>query len=270
MSPPSGYADRRMAVACGQCIGCRLERARQWAVRCMHELRSHDEACFLTLTYSDDALPPGGSLRKSDMTDFLKRLRHHLRPRRIRYFQCGEYGERTARPHHHMILFGWRPPDLELVKSGKHPLYSSEFLVRVWGHGHVAIGDVTFESAGYVARYTLKKVTGLGAREYYGEREPPYVTMSRRPGIGADFFHRFRGDLYPSDEVIVSRRRAGKPPKYYDRLLEAVDEAMLRDVKLRREIAAQKNLHEMLDVDRLDVKEEVKRRKLEQYNRGAI
>lgn len=51
-----GLADRPVTIPCGQCIGCRLERSRQWAVRCVHEASLHTSNCFLTLTFSNIAL----------------------------------------------------------------------------------------------------------------------------------------------------------------------------------------------------------------------
>lgn len=126
-------------LPCGQCIGCRLERSRQWAIRLMKELKLHDRSSFLTLTYTDAALPKTRSgvptLVLEDVQLFLKRLRFHFAPSRLRFFQCGEYGEQTLRPHHHMILFGEDfCKDRERVRDSHSgfPQYESPLLNSLW------------------------------------------------------------------------------------------------------------------------------------------
>lgn len=101
-----GYGDLPVQIPCGRCIGCRLEHSRQWAIRCVHEASLHEENTFLTLTYNNEYVDPNFSLNKTDITNFLKRLRKNT-GRKIRYFQCGEYGEQFHRPHHHVLLFGY-------------------------------------------------------------------------------------------------------------------------------------------------------------------
>jgi len=230
-------------IPCGQCIGCRLERSRQWAIRLLKELKLHDTSSFLTLTYDDKHLPLVGSslrptLRKEDITLFLKKFRFAIHPKKIRFFQCGEYGEKHGRPHHHMILFGedfskdrFRVED---SRSG-YPQYESPFLSEKWGNGRATISEVTFESAAYVARYSLKKHLGPGSKLQYAGKIPEYVTMSRNPGIAADYFHQFHTDVYPYDEVVPGPGRpASLPPKYFDKLLEKVDPTLFEKIKLKR------------------------------------
>ena len=101
-----GFHDRPVSVPCGQCVGCRLEKSRQWAMRCVHEASLYDENCFITLTYDDEFLPVGGSLDKGAFPRFMKRLRKKFEPRRIRFYHAGEYGDRFGRPHYHALLFG--------------------------------------------------------------------------------------------------------------------------------------------------------------------
>jgi len=218
-----------MTVPCGQCIGCRLERSRQWAVRCMHEAQLHDVNCFITLTYDEGHVPRFGSLLMDDWQKFFKRLRKRVG--KVRFFGCGEYGEQFGRPHYHACLFGWDFPDKVLWSTrGGHDVFRSPLLESVWSYGQSEIGSLTFESAAYVARYCVKKVTGKAAEAHYqcvdpetgelGSRLPEFATMSRRPGIGAAWFDLYSDDVYPSDEVIV-RGRSCKPPRFYDRLLAA-------------------------------------------------
>jgi len=246
----SGHVDRAVTIACGQCIGCRLERSRQWALRLMHEAALHLDNCFITLTYADENVPIGGTLVKQDFQKFMKRLRKKT-PERIRYYMCGEYGDTFGRPHYHAILFGKTFNDLvELKRIDGAPLYTSKSLADTWGKGHVTVGDVTFESAAYVAKYCLKKVTGEAAHEHYercdpltGEIynvEPEYSTMSRRPGIAHEWFDKFKSDCYPSD-FVISRNRKMRPPRYYEKLLEETDRKMYNALKLRRREEQQAN-----------------------------
>lgn len=234
--------DETLDVPCGQCVGCRLERSRQWAMRCVNEASLHEENCFITLTYDEEHLPEDLGLHKEHFQKFMKRLRKALGPESVRYFHCGEYGEEQGRPHYHSLLFGWTPKDLIEVESrGKDPLFESPFLTAVWGMGMVRVGAVTFESAAYVAKYCVKKLTGKEANysvacEETGEVfdvQPPYATMSRKPGIGADWFKKFSKDCYPSD-FVVHRGRKMQPPKYYDGLFEKENPEMFETIKGRR------------------------------------
>lgn len=260
-------AAQPLTVPCGQCIGCRLERSRRWAVRLMHENQMHERSSFLTLTYDDDHVPLNGSLKFEDFQLFMKRLRRGSSGP-LRFFHCGEYGERTSRPHYHCILFGedFSGDRVFLKKNGRgESLYSSRRLCELWEKGALeqqTIGDVSFESAAYVARYCLKKVTGPGAEAHYAGRAREYVTMSRRPGIGAGWFEKFSSDVYPSDSVVV-RGREMLPPPFYDRLLEKVDPALFARVKRERRAAGPDTAEyevwrEFLGGERLAVKEEVK------------
>lgn len=130
-------------------------------MRCVHEAQLHEENSFLTLTYDDEHLPENGSLHKPDLQKFFKRLRFHT-GKEIRYYACGEYGEKTLRAHYHVCLFGHnfsndRQP---FRRIGEHILYTSKTLTDIWGLGNTSIGDLTFESAAYTARYVMKKQTG--------------------------------------------------------------------------------------------------------------
>lgn len=257
-NPRDGFIDLPVVLPCGRCIGCRLERSRQWAIRCVHEASLYSDNCFITLTYSDDHLPDGGALVLKHYQDFMKRLRFRFlgsrkvhRPEKggkgapgIRFFHCGEYGEKFARPHYHACLFNFDFPDKKLWSEKRgHRLYTSAILEKLWPFGFSTIGDVTFESAAYVARYIMKKVTGEPADAHYGGRPPEYVTMSRggrgtgHGGIGKGWYEKFNGEVYPADSVVM-RGREMKPPKFYDRLFEIeypTDFAML---KIRRKLTA--------------------------------
>nr|QJB19726.1 MAG: replication initiator protein [Microvirus sp.] len=228
-----GYCDLEVQVPCGQCIGCRLERSRQWAVRCVHEASLYPRNCFITLTY-DDAHLPGISLVPRDYVLFMKRLRKRFGSG-IRFFHCGEYGSLNLRPHHHAILFNFDFEDKELwsVRSGVR-LYRSAALESLWPYGFSTIGDVTFESAAYVARYVLKKVTGPDAQAHYAGRVPEYVTMSRKPGIAYDWFRRYYTDVYPHDYVVIRDGIKCRPPRYYDNLYDNItNSCVVSNAKLK-------------------------------------
>lgn len=222
---------RPLTLPCGQCIGCRLERSRQWAVRCMHESSMHEFNSFVTLTYDDDHIPSDMSLNYRHFQLFMKRVRARFRAR-VRFYMCGEYGEVYKRPHYHACLFGLRPDDLyPWRKSGAgFQLYRSPVMEDLWRFGSVEVGDVTFESAAYVARYIMKKVTGDRAEAHYsavdgdtGEifsRVPEFTRMSLKPGIGFTWFEKYRREVFPLDRVVV-RGVECKPPKYYKLLLDA-------------------------------------------------
>lgn len=234
-----GIPGTEIELPCGQCAGCRLDYARQWAVRCCHEAQLHKDNCFLTLTYRD--LPHDASLQPADMRNFLKRLRKHLEPKKIRFFQCGEYGDQNARPHHHCLLFGHTFNDMLIIRRGENALYQSDTLDKLWGHGFCSIGELTFDSACYVARYILKKITGDSAAEHYGNRKPEYTTMSRRPGIGKDFYTKYRGDLYNHDRVVITDQFLCKPPRFYDKLFEIDCPAEFEQIKEARRRKAIEN-----------------------------
>lgn len=232
-----GLVDRPIEIPCGTCIGCKLERARQWAVRCVHESQLYDSNCFVTLTYKDDP----GTLVPRDMVLFLKRLRAKY-GEGIRFFQCGEYGERLERPHHHAILFNLDFADrvfYNIGSDGVSRVYTSNDLESLWGHGFCTVGDVGLSSAGYVARYTLKKVVDSSAAAHYGGRVPEYLTMSRRPGIGRDWVEKYGRELINNGFVVLDGVKQGIP-RYYDSILAERFPAEMREIKRKRaEFAAE-------------------------------
>lgn len=246
------YLDMPVKIPCGQCVGCRLERSRQWAIRCVHEASLWPHNCFVTLTYNNDNLPAGGTLVKRDVQLFLKRLRKHFCYQKIRYYMCGEYGDQLQRPHYHLILFNLDFSDKKLFKVNHgYPLYTSETLSRLWPFGYHTIGDVTFETCAYTARYILKKVNGDMASEHYQGRLAEYTCMSRKPGVAHDWYETWKDDVYPHDYVIIRRGIKCKPPRYYDHLFEIDNEEVFKRVKWRRKYKASKssdNSYERLQV----------------------
>lgn len=258
--PDAGNA---LNVPCGQCIGCRLEYSRQWAVRCVHESKLHDHNSFVTLSYSPENLPENGSLEKDVIPTFMKRLRAHITYDRVknglsitpiknadgtkscpwspRYFYCGEYGDQLSRPHYHICLFNYDPPDKRYLKCvDGNNLYTSQILDDLWDNkGHVWVGSLTFDSAAYVARYVTKKINISQASPdsyltHYGNKLPEFARMSRKPAIGLNFIKKFHKEIYDHDEVIL-RGKKMKPSRYYDKFMEKYFPERLEDTKLARE-----------------------------------
>lgn len=313
--PPPGVG-KHINLPCGRCIGCRLQRATNWATRCLHESQQHKENAFLTLTYSpiypeerdsttakpvddreearelstiaQDAAAKGrrkrahvgnsrsnlrpeiGGLSINEHKKFMKRLRKKVGP--LRFYMCGEYGEKLGRPHYHYLLFGYNFPDRyyhKTTESGEK-LYRSPTLEKIWPYGHAWIGDVTYESCAYVAAYVMKKMTGEKAWNHYKRTDeagndywltPEFNLMSRKPGIAAEWWEQFHPDIYTHDAVIRVGGHKTKPPRYYDKLLELMDPAAMAMIKLKREIRA-RELKEDNTPQRLADKETVLKAKL--------
>ncbi len=272
-----GYADREVMLPCGQCVGCRLEKSRQWAMRCVHEASMHDDNCFITLTYSDEYLPRFGSLDPGAFALFMKRLRKRYEPTRIRFYSCGEYGMESGRPHYHALLFGFDFPDkVFLRKRGEHSCWRSPSLETLWPFGLSELGSVSFDSAAYVARYIMKKVTGDLAEAHYERVDPStgeigslqreYATMSRRPGIGRPWIDKFKGEVYRDDSVIIAGKHC-KPVRYYDDVM-AKDEPELV-ARLKRKRGRGIDLDEQ-SPDRLATREVVAAAELATFSRELI
>lgn len=261
-------------IPCGQCVGCRLEKSRVWAARCVCEAQMHEHNSFLTLTYDDEHLV-SQSLIKKHLQDFMKRLRRNLEydfgdsAPKLRFFSCGEYGSKHLRPHFHVLLFGFDfSDDRQPFQRTKHGniLYISNRLSKLWPFGFHTIGELTFESCAYTARYVMKKQTGKGATEYYENLgiEPEFTLMSRRPGIGAPWFEKFHADVYSNDFLVIRDGIKMMPPKYFDDLLERSNSNLFADIKERRELV----VHKSDTWERQAVKEKVKQIKADCLHRS--
>jgi hypothetical protein len=252
----------------------------------MHEAQLHEKNCFITLTYNNENLPKTGSLDKSDFQKFLKRFRKSIAPAKLRYYMAGEYGSTFGRPHFHACIFGYDFHDKELLKrtpSGSI-IYRSKNLEALWPHGYSSIGDVTFESAAYVARYIMQKQTGKVDPNHYtfcdiqtGELiklKPEYNRMSLRPitnkkgdpgGIGAEWYKKYKNDVYPHDFVEIRGKKI-KPPKYYDQLYSKENPYEYDLILYNREKQAKLRPEEH-SYERLLVKETVTKAKLQKLKR---
>lgn len=238
----------------------------------MHEASLHDVNSFVTLTYDDDHLPSDLSLNYLHYQKFMKRLRARFKRARIRFYMCGEYGEVNSRPHYHALLFGFGFPDQVVLSRGSNTLYRSPILEELWPFGMSSIGSVTFESAAYVARYCMKKLTGDGDDKYYnifnpvtGEiwpRRKEFSRMSLKPGIGAPWFEKFGRDVMRSGKVVCRGGLAVQPPRYYDKLMEKVDGGFrCEELQYERYLDALQRLDDNTD-ERLRVREQVDKARL--------
>jgi hypothetical protein len=223
----------------------------------VHEASQHEKNAFITLTYSDEHLPPNGSLCYEHVTLFLKKLRKLLdqSDTKIKYYYVGEYGENLSRPHYHIVLFGY-DFSTDLRYRGQENIYQhwrtkngtkyyvSSTLSALWGYGHCELGEVNYQSAMYVAKYVTKKIGGEKREAHYSRINPStgeYYTltpeqarMSRREAIGRKWLEQFSGDIYPRDEVILNAKRL-KAPRYYDRWLEKHNPELYEQIKQVRE-----------------------------------
>lgn len=251
-------------------------KAGHWATRLAHELKQHETSSFLTLTFSDENLPDDNGVHVRDVQLFMKRTRFLLEPRgiRVRYFACGEYGDRGDRPHYHVLLFGYDFPDKKPWRrtATGYVTYRSAELEKLWPFGHAEIGTVTIESAGYVARYITKKINGDRAETHYTRAHPQtgelhrvsaeFIVMSTRPGIGAAWLEKNYGDTVTWDFSVVNGVKRPTPP-YYKKKMAEMD--ALRITQQRKENAKK---HKDNNTDRrLMTREESALLKLERLKR---
>lgn len=227
-------------LPCGKCLDCRLSYSREWATRIVHEAQTSGLSSFLTLTYDEDHIPDDRSVSKREIQLFIKRLRKKLGSLKIKYFACGEYGEtRGQRPHYHLIILGFDFPDREYwSRTGTGNInYRSKLLESCWDKGFSTVGEVTFQSAGYVARYSMKKQADKSAYELVntetGEVEKcaeEFVTMSQ--GIGKDWWNKYYMDTH-KDYLNINGHK-NKVPRYYDKQMEKKNPEKLAKIKEKR------------------------------------
>lgn len=277
-------------IPCGRCAACKLAYSREWAIRCQIESSLHNQNCFVTLTYEPGQVPTINTYTREiyrgyigqvndgvvtdtltlwpeDVTKFIKRLRKHIagnNKSNIKYFYCGEYGSTTFRPHYHILVFGWQPDDLEYWKTvNGYPYFLSESLSRVWGHGFITVGQVTWETAAYTARYTLKKLRKADEwdrREEFGLL-PEYVRMSLKPGIGREYYELNKEKIYELDEIILPREgkaRVVKPPKYYDKMFDIEQPNRMEEIREARETVARMRMQSKMSGTTRDLWQQLK------------
>jgi len=236
-----------MEIPCNNCMGCKLERSRQWAVRMLHESKSWEQNCFLTLTYDNQHVPTNYGLDLRHWQLFMKRLRKSL-PQPIRFYACGEYGDLHGRPHYHAIIFNHQFSDLQPYKNiNNKPHFTSQSLTNLWQLGMATTADFSYQSAAYVARYVTKKINNsdvYGANRYYRlspidgqyhQVKPEFAVMSRRPGIGHHYVEDFKSDFYPSGFLVVNGVKQA-PPRYYVSKLPEEEQTQLKRAARRKSL----------------------------------
>lgn len=283
------YGRPAVLTSCGQCRGCKHERARQIAVRCVHEAQLHEKNCFITLTFDKKYLNAKGSLVKSDFQLFLKRLRKHFAPIRaahceltsinrvkvtkkyipwdLRYIHCGEYGEQFERPHHHACLFNLDFPD-KILLNEKKGFYVSETLKELWPQGLHTISAFNYERAAYVGQYCQKKINGKMAPDHYQGRLPEYGTYSKRPAVGLDWLKKYKDEIYPRDYTVINGRKQ-KNPIYYDKKMkdpkfEGSNPKLMEELKIIRVVRGENSANN--NIDRLKAAEVIQHAKDKQYS----
>lgn len=277
-------------VPCGRCIGCRIDRSRQWAMRCLHEAKCHGANCFITLTYDQQNVPVDYSVKLRDWQHFMKRLRHSS-SEKIRFFACGEYGDQNLRPHYHALLFNYDFTDKKYftTRNGNR-IYKSTTLDEIWGKSSLnEIGDVTFKSAAYCARYVMKKINGDRADDHYTRVspidgnvyrvDPEFAVMSRRPGLGADWFAQYQSDAFEVSNVEVNGRKFVRdvqdfivvdgrrvvPPRFYTDKLSEEDRRAVKRARAAQAAKPQSKFNN--SAERLAVREEVQAARLSRLQR---
>lgn len=304
-------------VPCSQCLSCRIARSKEWAVRIMLEASLYPHNYFVTLTYNEESIPRGNflysdgrleenqsNLCKSDVQLFLKRLLERCRQKYkhvgIRRFVCGEYGSVSDRAHYHLILFNMPDltPELRLLRQRDGvKLYTSASIDAAWRNkngaslGIHSVGEVTYQSAAYCARYCVKKLTEptkitreLAERivdyDGIGIRQPEFIMPSRAPGIARPFYDLHRDEIYAFDKLVFKVRENSsvmqKPPKYFDYLYDLDDPDGMDDIKLSRKHSAlaseeYRQAHSDLSWEEyLQVKENLLARRIEKLPRYEV
>lgn len=295
-------------VPCKECAGCQEAYSKEWATRCMLEAARYEHNYFITLTYDEYHIPKNdellnkktgevfendnweqGHLCPDHITKFNKDVREYWRTHYehtgIKFYASGEYGGLTRRPHYHMIMFNLpiKLEDLKIykVKNG-HILWNCDILTKIWDKGFVGLAEVNWDTCAYTARYVMKKLKGKIEDEKYYENGmvPEFVRMSRRPGIGIDYFKEHMQEMYKNDEIILAghaeKIQPVKPPKYYDRMFKDLEPKKMDEIKaIRKRIAEEstkmKNLNtDLTESERLCVEEKQKLCKWQTLARNSI
>lgn len=264
-------------INCGQCIECRNQYAKQWAFRAIKEADKYEHNTMVTLTYDDEHVPKGHAidpktgeisesltLSKEDHQKFMKRLRKAYEGVKIRFLLAGEYGDQTERPHYHVILFNFRPEDMEFYRwshcewsNEKNRLYKSKKMNKIWGKGFVDLNEVNFETCRYVAGYVTKKLKGAKAQEQYELKGqvPPYICMSRNPGLAQEYFENNKEAFYEEKKIWTKTKKGLKeikPGRYFDKLMEAEDPERYEAMKRKRRERSEEIMAEVLRMTSLN------------------
>ncbi len=201
-------------VSCGKCIQCQIKRIKNWTSKLYLETISHEESCFITLTFdnnkitntNDKELTPlmacDLAYSKRYFQLFMKRLRKHIQKyegKLIKFYHIGEYGALNQRAHHHVIIFGWKPNDMRIMensKSGK-PQYHSKLIDNKWKLGRTSVQNTNINNIKYITKYTTEKI--LNTNNYNTNMHKPYQTFSNRGRLGELMLHKLERNLLEND-----------------------------------------------------------------------
>lgn len=287
----SGSIKRMQQIPCGHCWACFLNKAADWATRCMFEAQKYPDNYWITLTYDDEHLPIAewikykkyegkdyhyeilynegqekwqeGTVQLEELQRFINTMRKDFERRGhtgIRYFAAAEYGSKNHRPHYHVIFFNLPLKidefyDCHIEPRDKSMRWKSREIDKWWKQGIAEVTEVEWSNCSYTARYNSKAlIDGAKKQEEYAQQGKikEFVTMSRKPGIGADYFNENMQKIYENDEIIIQTYNGScvvKPPKAWDRKFQELFpeqyeqlkkcriESMERAEKLKRELA---------------------------------
>lgn len=272
------YIDLPVTLPCGKCAGCLLARSRDWAVRIHNEASLYAPYnSFITLTFENKHLPKSGLAEYKYYQHFMKRFRKKFGNGK-RFFMCAEYGTETKRPHYHAILFDTWFDDRELFKispAGER-LYISPTLDKLWPFGFHSIGDVTIQSASYVARYVTKKAYTKGlldsdmqfdhrTGEVFTEKLEEYTKQSLKPAIGRPWYDKFKEDIYPEGNIHINGKTFPIPRYYREAYtIEEPDKALV----LKRKTLSHVRNNPEFSSERLEVKEKISKKRIDKLVRG--
>lgn len=228
-------------VPCKRCIPCKINKTSEWVLRILMELKEQEKAIFLTLTYNDENLPAGGSLNKEDWQAFIKALRQRYPDRKLMYFMCGEYGETSKRCHYHAIIFGMGnslEERIDLYESWKK-CDSYQFFGKTW---FKTVGEVTADSAAYVAGYCQKKLFGSMAKVEYGDKQPPFQLQSQK--IGEKYFLKNKEKFCEDGFISYNGRQCPIPETWKRKFdLHFTERQAQMDVKIWSDFISYVNEH---------------------------
>lgn len=200
-----------LEIGCGKCTACRINKREEWSMRCLHELDDHQHSIFVTLTYDEYNIPSGYTLKKKHLQDFIKRLRYYLEPRKIKYFACGEYGEKSYRPHYHAILFNVGFDDIEYIKNA--------WSFCDWSTQTHAFGEANIKSIRYCSKYIDKSYSGKIKKQFYDDHnlEIPFKLQSK--ALGKNYALKIKDRINKLFEITV-QGKSMPIPRYYRHICE--------------------------------------------------
>lgn len=235
-------------VSCNKCEGCQRRKVSDWKAKLYLTAFALSPAICATLTYSPERVPSFGSLRKADVSDFVRRFRRLSGLAGVKFHAIGEYSPAPAqRPHVHISLFGVgecfnEPEAFNTSKAGRKQ-YRSRLLDDAWRER----GLVTFQfygsgAADYVSGHEAGKATRrdfFGVDPATGERvrlEPEFLLVSRGAGggIGRAAFEKYGAQLVSQDKVVYEGGFGCALPRSFDRYVKADEPSRFEAMKAKR------------------------------------